>query len=197
MAKLWLDHMDGRYSVRALTDEEAAGRDYFDVVHLPDTVWEAYLRHCDRDATWQTLWQSISNEQYMRRREKELLPLEDAEREIARLKEELARSERMAKHYEDGWKRAAHAVRGGDHHEREYTCVFPQPGCDVEILPPAWRDRAREILAKYRPDLAVEGMRVQGCCCGHDHQRLHEATVIQLRNAGFLVEHDSEEEEAT
>src|SRR5262245_30444117 len=107
MAKLWLDHMDGRYSARALTDEEAAGRDPFDVAHLPDTVWEAYLRHCDRDATWQALWRSISNEQYMRRRETELMPLEDAEREIARLKDELTRSERLAKHFEEDRDRLA------------------------------------------------------------------------------------------
>jgi hypothetical protein len=196
MAKLWLDHSDGRYSVRELTDEEAAGRDHFDVVHLPDTVWEAYLRHCDRDAAWQTLWRSISNEQYMRRRVEELLPLEEADREIARLKEELARAERMARHFEGEWmlerglsEHSYHTAEARD--LNDYTCVFPQPGCDVEVLPPAWRERAREILAKYRADLALQGMWEQGCCCGREHQKLDEATAQQLRNAGFLVEHDS------
>jgi hypothetical protein len=238
MAKLWLDHSDGRYSVHELTDEEAAERDHFDVVRLPDTVWEAYLRHCDRDATWQTLWRSISNEQYLRRREKELMPLEDAEREIARLKEELARSERMAKYYEEdrnrlaleqrrdpkerlseehretawnAWRHANHAHQRlyvedprttfdawwsqhsnpePQHYADEFTCVFPKPGCDVEILPPEWRDRAREILAKYKSEDAAEGIVHQGCCCGHAHRKLDEATAQQLRNGGFLVEND-------
>lgn len=192
--KLLIDYSDGRYTTRPLTDEEAADREAqgFDVAYVEDKVYEAYSRHCGEDGVWQALWRSIENEKWMRRREKELLPLEEADREIARLKDELARAERMWKYHEDGWTRATRAVRGGDHRVREYTCVFPQPGCDVEILPPSWRERAREILAKYRTDLAEEGMRVQGCCCGHDHQRLHDATVMQLRQKGFLVEHDSE-----
>lgn len=194
MTKILIDHSDGRYFTRPLTDEEAADCEKLDldVAHVEDGIWEEYLRHCGQDGIWQALWRSISNEQWMRRRERELMPLEDAQREIERLKEELARAERMWKHHEEGWTRAVRAVRGGDHREREYTCVFPIPGCNVEILPPAWRERAQEILAKYRTDLAAEGMRVQGCCCGHDHQRLHDATVIQLQRAGFLVEHDSE-----
>lgn len=197
MAYLLIDHSDGRYYTRPLTDEEMTDREALgvDVAHVEDAVWAEYLRHCGNDGIWQALWRSISNEQWMRRREKELMPLEDAEREIARLKEDLARAERMSKHYEEGWSSVVRAVRGGDHHVREYTCVYPQPGCDVEILPPAWRDRAREILAKYRTDLAEEGMRVQGCCCGHDHQRLHDATVVELRKAGFIVEHEYDDEE--
>lgn len=191
MAKIWLDHMDGRYSTRLLTEEEATehGAKGFDVAYLEDAAYEAYLRHCDRDATWQALWRAISNEQYMRRRERELMPLEDAEREITRLKDELARAQRMWKHFEDECSRVRNAVRG---HRREWTCVSPQPGCDVDLLPPAWRERAREILAGYRSDLATEGMKVQGCCCGHEHEHLHDATVTQLRAAGFIVEHDSE-----
>lgn len=194
MAKIWLDHSDGRYFTRQLTDEEAAHHEAqgLDVAHVEDAVWAEYLRHCGNDGIWQALWRAISNDQYMRRRERELMPLEDAEREIARLKDDLARSERMAKHYEDGWTRVTRAVRGGDHRAREHTCVFPQPGCNVEILPPVWRDQARAILAKYRPDLAAEGMAVQGCCCGNDHQKLHDGTVAELRKAGFLVEHDVE-----
>lgn len=196
MAKLWLDHSDGRYSTRPLSDEEAARSeaDGFEVTHVEDSVYDAYRRHCEQDGVWQALWRSISNEQCIRRRERELMPLEDAAREIARLKEDLARAERVAKHFEEGWSGVVRAVRGADQRPREHTCVFPQPGCDVEILPPAWRERAREILAKYRTDLADAGMRIQGCCCGRDHQRLHDATVNELRRAGFSVEHDVEVE---
>lgn len=196
MAKLWLDSSDGRYSVRLLTDEEAAKHDALDldVAYLEDATYEAYLRHCDRDATWQVLWRAIANEQSMRRREKELIPLEQAEREIGRLKDELARAERMAKHFEEQCTRVRVAVRGHERDSREWTCVFPRPGCDIQLLPPAWRERATEILAKYKPELAIEGMMAQGCCCGTAHERLHDTTVRQLRVAGFLVEHDSDEE---
>ena len=194
MTKLWIDHSDGRYFVQQLTDDEAAARDSDDVAHVEDAVWEEYLRHCGRDGIWQALWRSISNEQYVNRRMRELRPLEDAEWEIRKLKEDLARAERLSKHYKERCATVETAVRGGRHRERAFTCVFPTPGCDVEILPPAWRDRAREILAKYRADLAADGMRVQGCCCGNDHQRLHDPTVAELRKAGFLVEHDVEVE---
>ena len=190
--KIHLDWSDGRYSTRPLTDEEVAKRDELglDVVYLEDSVWEAYLRHCDRDATWQILWRSISNEQYMRRREKELLPLEDAEREIARLKEELARHKRMETYWEE-----AYAGKQNAHHREEYvefTCVYPQPGCDVEALPLPWRERASEILETYNPERTEGGLKYQGCCCGHEHLLLDDATAQKLRNAGFLVENDSE-----
>lgn len=199
MAKLWLDHADGRYSARALTDEEAAGHDYFDVVHLPNTVWEAYLRHCDRDATWQTLWRSISNEQYMRRREKELMPLEDAERKISQLEGDLAQARRMWRHFEEEHDRAKgldpnrwHTAEARSFND--YTCVFPQPDCDIKALSPKWQARATEIIGAYRADL---GTKYQGCCCAHgEHEKLDEATVQRLRDSGFVVEHDSEEEAA-
>jgi hypothetical protein len=198
MAKIWLDHSDGRYYTRQLTDEEAADHETkgFDVVYIEDTVWETYLRDCNRDAIWQALWRSISNEQYMRRREKELRPLEDAEREIRKLEDELEQARRMWKHFENETTRVRSAVRDHIRARDEWTCVFPQPGCDIAILPPAWRERAQEILTKYKQSLADEGMRIQGCCCGNEHQRLHDATVIQLRAAGFIVEHDSELEDA-
>ena len=194
MPKIDLDYSDGRYYTRQLTDEQVAEHEKrgFDVAHVEDAVWEEYLRHVGNDGIWQALWRTISNEQWMRRREKELMPLEEADREIARLKAELERAERLAKHYEESWSRVDGAVRGVRHREREYTCVFPLPGCKVEILPPAWRERAQEILAKYRTDLAEEGMQVQGCCCGHEHQKLHDATVAELRAAGFIVAHDTE-----
>lgn len=197
MPKILLDHMDGRYSTRLLTDEEAADWEAkgHDVTYVHDDIWEDYVRHLGHDGIWQALWRAISNEQWMRRRERELMPLNEAELKIAQLTHDLARAERLAKHYKEEWTRAARAVRGGDHREREhqYTCVFPLPGCKIEILPPQWRDRAKEILAKYRTDLAAEGMTVQGCCCGYgEHQHLHDATVAELRAAGFFVEHDTE-----
>ena len=193
MAKLHLDWSDGRYSTRPLNDEEAAKCAALgvDVVHLEDGVYNAYLRHCEQDGVWQAFWRAISNEQYMRRREKELMPLEDAAREIARLKEDLSRSQRMEKFYEEQYARQI-----GDRHRTEYveyTCVFPQPGCEVGVLPAQWQERAKEILDAYRADLAVEGLKVQGCCCGNEHQKLDDATTEQLRAAGFLVEHDAEE----
>ncbi|HSX22370.1 MAG TPA: hypothetical protein VLE97_06295 [Gaiellaceae bacterium] len=196
MPKLHVDWSDGRYSTRLLTDEEAAQWEASGstVVYLDDQVYAAYVRDCERDAIWQVFWRAICNEQYMRRREAELQPLEAAEREIERLKNELARAERMSKHFEEETTRLRAAVRGHVRENREWTCVFPQPGCDVELLPPAWRESAHKILAKYNPAIAAEGMRAQGCCCGHEHQRLHDATVIQLRRAGFIVEHDSDED---
>lgn len=196
MAKLWLDWSDGRYSTRLLTDEEAAKRDELDldVVHLEGNVWEAYLRHCDRDATWQVLWRSISNEQSMRRREKELMPLEDAEREIRRLKDDLAQAQRMWTYYEN-----EDARRRQESHRTEYvkfTCVYPQAGCTVEALPLPWRERAEEILETFNVERAAEGLagRYQSCCCGHEHLLLDDAAAAKLRAAGFVVENDSEEQ---
>jgi hypothetical protein len=106
MAKIWLDWSDGCYSTRLLTDDEAAEHEAkgFDVAYIEDSVYEAYLRHCGRDAGWQALWRAISNEQHMRRRERELLPLEEASREIERLRDELARAQRTAKFFEDVWR---------------------------------------------------------------------------------------------
>ena len=194
MPKLHLDWSDGRYYTRLLTDEEAAASEEAgaDVVRLEDHVYEAYRRDADRDSIWQAFWRAISNEQSMRRREKELRPLEEADREIARLKSELERVQRSATYFEDEWTRVRRAVHGHSRESREWTCVYPQPGCKLDLLPPQWRERAEEILAKYRTDLADEGMKVQGCCCGHKHERLHDATVLQLRAAGFIVEHDAE-----
>jgi hypothetical protein len=190
--KIHLDWSDGRYSTRPLTDEEVAKRDELglDVVYLEDSVWEAYLRHCDRDTTWQILWRAISNEQYMRRREKELLPLEDAEREIARLKDELARAKRMETFYEERYMGQLSEKHREEH--VEFTCVYPQPGCDVEALPLPWRERATEILETYNPERTEGGLKYQGCCCGHEHLLLDDATAQKLRDAGFLVENDSE-----
>lgn len=190
--KLHLDWSDGRYSTRPLDDEEAAKCVALgiDVVHLQDSVYDAYLRHCEQDGVWQTLWRAISNEQAMRRREKELMPLEDAEREIARLKDELARAQRMETFYAERY-----AEQLSEQHRAEYvdfTCVYPQPGCRIDVLPPKWRDRAQEILEQFDAQRAADGMRRQGCCCGHEHEKLDEATADQLRGAGFLVEHDAE-----
>ena len=192
MAKISLDHSDGRYSARLLTDEEETRCKELDldIVYLEDSVWEAYLRHCDRDAAWQVLWRSISNEQYMRRREKELMPLEDAEREIRRLKDDLAQAQRMWKFFEDEDTRK----RQEQHREEyvEYTCVYPTPGCQIDVLPPEWQEQAQEILDQYRPDRVEDGLKYQGCCCGHQHKLLDDAEAQKLRDAGYLVENDTE-----
>ena len=192
MAKLWLDWSDGRYSTRLLTEEEAAKRGELDldVVHLEDGIYQAYLRDCERDSIWQALWRAISNEESMRRREKELMPLEDAEREIRKLKDDLAQAQRMWKFFEG--EDARH--RQEQHRENyvEYTCIYPQPGCQVDVLPVEWRELAQEILDQYRPDRVEDGLKYQGCCCGHEHKLLDDAEAQKLRDAGFLVENDTE-----
>lgn len=78
MAKILLDHSDGRYSTTLLDEKEAVELEAkgTDVAYVHDWVYAAYLRHCGQDAVYQTLWQEISNAQYYRRRERELLPLE-------------------------------------------------------------------------------------------------------------------------
>jgi hypothetical protein len=192
MPKILLDHSDGLYSTRVLNDEKATELEAqgVDVAYVDDSVLAGWLRHCDASSAWQALWRAIANEQALRRRERELLPLEDAQREIARLQEELARAQRMEKFYGDRY-----AEQLSAQHREEYdayTCVFPQPGCQVDALRPEWQECAQEILEQYNTVLAAEGMRVQGCCCGHAHKKLDDAAVAQLRNCGFLVEHNSE-----
>lgn len=192
MAKIHLDWSDGRYSTRQLTDAEAAESEAngYEVVTVEERIWEAYLRDCERDGIWQAFWRSISNELYMRRREKELQPLEDAEREIARLKADLERSQRLEKFYEEQYMKNL----GEKHREQydEYTCVYPQPGCNIAALPEEWREDAQDILDQFRVDRMEDGLKYQGCCCGHKHQLLDNVAQEQLRNAGFLVENDSE-----
>ena len=192
MPKLHLDWSDGRYSTRPLSDEEAAKCEELgiDVAHLEDGIYQAYLRDCERDSIWQALWRAISNEQSTRRREKELMPLEEAAREIARLKEELARAKRLEQFYE-----GQYVKNLGERHREEhvaYTCVHPQPGCQVDTLPSEWQERAQEILDQYRPDRVEGGLKYQGCCCGHQHKLLDDAEAQKLRGAGFLVENDTE-----
>lgn|SRR5574341_86138 len=192
MAKIWLDHADGRYSTRQLTDEEAAESEARggDVVHLEDRLYESYLRHLDRDYTWQAFWRAISNEQCIRRRAQELQPLEDLERENARLKEELARAQRMESFYEEQYERQL----SERHREKyvEFTCVYPQPECQIDLLPSEWIERANEILAEYDVEHAAEGMKYQGCCCGHTHKLLDDEAAQKLRDGGFIVENDTE-----
>lgn len=193
MPKLHLDYSDGRYSTRLLTDEEVAAYEAAagcDVAHLEEHIYEAYRRDAERDSIWQALWRSISNEQSMRRREKELMPLEDAEREIRRLKDELERSQRMEKFYEEHYMKTLNEKHRETHDE--YTCVYPQPGCQIEALPEEWREDAQDILDQYRTDRMEDGMKYQGCCCSHQHKLLDDAEQQKLRSAGFLVENDTE-----
>jgi hypothetical protein len=197
--KLHLDWSDGRYSTRPLSDEEAAKCEELGitVACVEDHVYETYLRDCERDSIWQALWRAISNEQSMRRREKELMPLEDAEREIARLKDELARSQRMEAFYEERYMQNL-----GERHREEYvefTCIYPQPGCQIEALKnvpgmhPEWIETAQEIVEQSKfAERAAEGLKYQGCCCGHKHLLLGDADAQMLRGAGFVVENDTE-----
>jgi hypothetical protein len=203
--KIYLDYSDGRYYTRQLTDEEAAQHEAqdLDVAHVADDVWAAYCRDCERDGIWQALWRAISNEQWMRRRERELMPLEAAQREISQLTDDRDQARRMWKHYEHencqlrAERRLLTATTAPVRHPQvdEFTCVFPQPGCDVLALPAPWRDRAAMILAEFDAEAATDGIVHQGCCCGHEHRKLDEETAQQLRTKGFLVEHDSEPEE--
>lgn len=192
MPKLHLDWSDGRYYTRPLSDEEATAAEAAgcDVVHLEDHVYATYVRDCDRDSIWQAFWRAIANEQSMRRREKELMPLEEAACEIARLKDDLARAKRMEAFYE-----ARYEQNLGERHREEYieyTCVYPQPGCQIDTLPPEWQERAQEILDQYRPDRVEDGLKYQGCCCGYQHKLLDDAEAGRLRGTGFLVENDTE-----
>lgn len=199
MPKLHLDWSDGRYTTRPLSDDEAAAAEAAgsDVVHLEDHVYAAYVRDCERDAIWQAFWRAISNEQYMRRREKELLPLEDASREIARLKTELESAKRMEAFYEERYMQNL----SEKHREEyvEYTCIYPQPGCQTDALKkvpgmhPEWLEASEEIMAQPKfAERAAEGLKYQGCCCGHKHLLLTDTDAQMLRDAGFLVENDTE-----
>jgi len=100
MPKLHLSWSDGRYTTRHLSDEESAAYEAAgcDVVYLEDQVYAACVSDCARDSIWQTFWRALSN---VRRREKALMPLEDAEREITRLKVELATAKRLEPYYKN------------------------------------------------------------------------------------------------
>ena len=192
MAKIWLDWSDRRYSTRLLTDEEAKEHEEkdLDVAHVEDSIWEEYLRHCGQDGIWQALWRAVSNEQSMRRRELKLMPLEEAERKIAHLTEELARSQRLETFYEEHYMKTLNEKHRETHDE--FTCVYPQPGCQIEALREEWREDAQDILDQYRTDRTEDGLKYQGCCCGHQHKLLDDAEQQKLRGAGFLVENDTE-----
>lgn len=197
--RLLLDHHDGRYSTRPISDEEAVALEAqgFDVAHVADDVWAAYCRDCERDGIWQALWRAISNEQWMRRRERELRPLEEADREIDRLKSDLARAKRMSSFFQDEWLRATGRQPASEHDQvdnTEYVCVFVQPGCDVAALPfEDWRDLAAKILREWRSDLRKD---LRHCCCGHAHVQLTPDQIARIRAAGFSVVGESSEEDA-
>ena len=199
MPYLHLDWSDGRYTTRTLSAEEAAKCEELgaDVAYLEDSIYEAYMRDCGRDAIWQALWRATSNEQSMRRREKELLPLEEAERKIARLTEELARAQRMETFYEERYLTDL-SMRHRQEYD-EYTCIYPQPGCNIDVLKnmpgvhPEWIEAAQEIVEQPKfAERAAEGLKYQGCCCCHTHVLLSNADVQLLRGAGFVVENDTE-----
>ena len=75
----------------------------------------------------------------------------------------------------------------------EFSCIYPQPGCNLDVLPWEWRNRAEGILAHYRADRMEGNQKQQGCCCEYgNHRLLDEAEAQKLREEGFLVENDSE-----
>ncbi len=81
----------------------------------------------------------------------------------------------------------------------EYTCIYPQPGCQVDALKkvpgmhPEWLEAVETIMAQPKfAERAAEGLKYQGCCCGHRHLLLTETDAQMLRDAGFLVENDTE-----
>jgi hypothetical protein len=199
MPKLLVGYADGRYSTRLLTDAEADGYEAQggDVLYLDDRMYAAYQHACDQDAMWQVFFRAISNEQSLRRRERELMPLEEAQRKIAELEEKLARHERMENH----WREAYASKQTAAHREEyvEYTCIYPQPGCNLDALKavagvhPEWIEAAEEIVEQPRfSERAAEGLKYQGCCCGHKHLKLDDAEATKLRAAGFIVENDSQ-----
>jgi hypothetical protein len=192
MTHFLLDHSDGSYSVRQLTIEEARDLEErgFDVASIEDGVLAQWHRHCDEEYAWQALWRTIDNALYASRKMRELLPMDQAEWKIRQLTEERDQARRMWQFYEDQYNQ-----RLTEKHRDEYdtyTCVYPQPGCDVEALPLPWRERAAEILETYNPERTEGGLKYQGCCCGHEHLLLDDATAQKLRDAGFLVENDTE-----
>lgn len=199
MPKLHLDWSDGRYSTRPLSDDEATAAETAgcDVIYLEDGVYAAYVRDCERDSIWQAFWRAIANEQSLRRREKELLPLEEAERKIRHLEDALARAERMEAFYEERYMQNL----SEKHREEyvEYTCIYPQPGCQVDALKkvpgmhPEWLEALEEITAQPKfAERSAEGLKYQGCCCGHKHLLISDTDAQMLRDAGFLVENDTE-----
>lgn len=199
MPKLLLDWSDGRYYTRLISGDEAAAAEAAgrDVVYLEDDVYAAYVRDCERDAIWQVFWRSIANEQSMRRRERELMPLEEAEREITRLKADLEQSKRMEKFYEERYEQ--HLAEKHREQYVEFTCIYPQPGCQIEALEqvpgmhPEWIEAAEGIIEQPRfAERAAEGLKYQGCCCCHKHLLLEDADAQKLRDAGFVVENDTE-----
>lgn len=194
MPYLWLTHSDGRHYVRLLSDEE--GRNSDDTVLVEDRVYDAYLKHIEQDRVWQAFWNAIDNEQAMRRQMEKLQPLEDAQREIERLKAELDRHKRQ----EIYWQNAYAGKQTAAHREeyQEFTHVYPQPGCKIAALRdlpgvhPEWIERAEDILEAFDVERMEGGMKYQGCCCEHKHILLKPAEVQMLRDAGFLVETDTE-----
>lgn len=88
-----------------------AGGSY--VVYMSDQVYAAHGSDYERDAIWQEFWRTLYNEQSIQRREAELQPLEDAAREIALLKEELACAERVTKHFEEKTARLRDVIHNG------------------------------------------------------------------------------------
>jgi hypothetical protein len=81
----------------------------------------------------------------------------------------------------------------------EYTRIYLQPGCQVDALKKVpgmhseWLEALEEIMGQPKfAERATEGLKYQGCCCGHKHRLLADTDAQMLRDAGFLVENDTE-----
>jgi hypothetical protein len=61
------------------------------------------------------------------------------------------------------------------------------------VMHPEWLEASEEIMAQPKfAKRAAEGLKYQGCCCGHKHLLLTDTDAQMLRDAGFLVENDTE-----
>jgi hypothetical protein len=125
------------------------------------------------------------------------MSLEEAERKIRHLEDALARAERMEVFYEERYMQSLSEKHREEH--AEYTCIYPQPGCQVDALKkvpgmhPEWLETLEGIMEQPKfAARAAEGLKYQGCCCGHKHLLLADTDAQMLRDAGFLVENDTE-----
>lgn len=180
--KILIDHRDGRYSVQTATDTNELS----DAFEVADPVWEEYLRHVGNDGIWQALWQSFANERSVRRREQELMPLEDARMKIEQLETALLQTKRRERFYARDY-----FVNLNRNHRalyREYACVYPKPGCNLAALPRlTWQEDAAALLEEYNEKREIDDLIQTGCCCGVDHLNLDAASIEKLRKAGFVV----------
>jgi hypothetical protein len=113
------------------------------------------------------------------------MPLEEAARKIRHLEAAPARAERMETFYEETFYEERYMQSLSKKHREEYveyTCIYPQPGCQVDALKkvpgmhPEWLEALEEIMGQPK----------------HKHLLLADTDAQMLRDAGCLVENDTE-----